>query len=389
MNRSDRAFAMHKAPHIAEAIAKNMRHLDPARSVVRCAGEYEYEDAVVIGAGHTMPAEIPDDGRVLSIAVNSALGALAHRGYTPSHLLCRESIDMSDTILRASKKWTRGVTAILDVGTHQNTWAACEAVCSRVLWFVPASTQTFWLAAHTGIAPVYGGTSNVTASVEVARIVGARSISLLGCSRAFSATGRAYASGSDWESVRLLDVEQMGDHLVGTIGGLEEKERLHQLSGQRPPLRRERVVELAGVNGERLMALEPLEGDRSWLVQFAARHGHEIHLRQRDPDVMIDGWSGDPRPATGPAELQRWDGGAVEVARQVEHARAMAAAILEGRPVVDVDGLVEGSPLVDYAGIGDRLRVLDALRGKGPVATTSAVYRACLLSADAVEGWAR
>lgn len=392
MNRRDEAFALFKAPHIAEAIARNAPWMKAADNAVLLEMPRE---VVVIGAGWTLPDYLSKSDRQCTIAVNSALLPLAHRGFVPDFILCRESIDMSEHIKRAAAlTWSqedreRWPIAILDIGTNHQTWQTCRQHCAEVLWFVPASTQTFGLAALYGQEPLYGGTSNVTAAVALAQRWGAERIELLGCSRAFAPDGRAYASGSDWETVRIRGVEARTlpdgtvDHYLGHMSGLESKERLHAASGQRPPLRVERVVPVEAVDGSRRWSLETLEGDREWLQNFATRYP-ELVLWQHDPDVAIAGW--DLRKPAQRVEMVEVDIVA-ELRAQVQRSRAVASALFNDTPAVDAPGLLDGTPLVDYHAVGETMAVMRALRGKGAQVTVPAVMRAWQEGADRVERW--
>lgn len=396
MDRTSQAFALFKAPHIAEAIARNARLM----TLDKCATHMRAVDTVmVIGAGHTLPddvhATLLHKREVVTIAVNSALMPLASRGFWPDMLLCRESISMAEQIRRASEVWrqmprSEWPIAVLDVGTHHDTWLACLEVCADVRWFVPASTQTFGLAAHTGIEPLYGGTSNVTAAVALAERWGAERIELLGCTRAFGPDGQAYASGSDWSTVKLERVEAATlpdgtvDHYLGHVSGLEAKDALHLASGQRPPLRVERMVPVVAIDGSRRWAPETLEGDREWLANFAARRP-ELDLWQHEPDVAIDGWGHAPRRSL---QAEPFDAVA-ELRTQTERTLAMVKAMGDGTPAVDVPGLLEGSAIVDYAAAGDTLTVLRTMRNKGPAVTVPAVCRAWESAAHRVAEWIR
>jgi len=388
MNRRDEAFALYKAPHIAEAIGKNLKR---ATSWLERRSLGYHGRVTVVGAGHTMPLE-----RVpwTVIAVNSALVPIARRGWAPRYILCRESIDMS---VQLRKAWELGdwggaamkPTAILDIGTHPAFADTCTELGIAVEWFIPAGTQTFGLSATLGREPLYGGTSNVTASVAVAEAMGAGEIRLVGCSRAFAADGRAYAAGSDWESVRLESVEaavdEAGkvDHYIATIGGLEAKDALHAASGQRPPLKRERVIPVEAIDGTRRWAPETLDGDREWLENFATRHPH-LWLEQADPDVAIAGWGHKPRRGAN-AELPDLR---AEVMGDCDRAEAMAAAVLSGEPLaVDVPGILDGSAMVDYAGVSDTILGRRALAGKSPVKTIPMHYRVSQEAARRVRKW--
>lgn len=350
---------------------------------------------LVLGAGWTLPDHIPTT--LTTIAVNSALVPLARRGHVPRYILCRESIDMSGQLRQAHELWSAiepapteqlgKLEALLDIGTHPAFAAACRELGIPVMWFVPASLQNFWISELLSEEPVYGGTSNVTAAVAVAEMMGAKRVELLGCSRAYSPDGRAYASGSDWSSVRLAGVEAATypdgavDHYLARIEGLEPKEALHAASGQRPPLRIERVVPLEAVDGSRRWATEPLEDDRRWLAQWAARHPH-IACYQREPDVAIAGW-GHAEALTslqdGPTLLE-------EARAQVSRAEDVARAVLDGAAVAEVPELLLGSPLADFAGVGARMRLLRQMQGRGS-RTVGPMSRATLEACAELRGW--
>lgn len=382
MNRSDEAFAVFKAPHIAEAIAKNLPHVSQD-SLMRWSG---HDAVAVVGAGHTLPGRFENNG-VSIVAVNSALMALAKRRVTPDAFVCRESIDTSEHIRKASKSWRFEPAAILDIGVHPNVRATCAELGLDVSWFVPATTQTHWISEALGVEPLYAGNSNVTAAVAVAERGCAWEISLHGCSRAFSADGRAYASGSDWSTVRLLHVEAATrpdgtvDHYVGHIGGLEGKEAMHAASGQRAPLRVERVVPVTAVDGSRRWALEPLETDRRWLETFAARHS--LSLMQYNPDVAIAGWGHAPRLET---DVRHGDPVA-DIARQAELVQSIGATVLEGGDVADVPGIMGGSPFVDFAGVGARVRLMHALEGRPGPSKVAPIVRAWMQAAETTGEW--
>ena len=383
MNRSEQAFAIHKAPHIAECIAQNLRRMTPETALRRAPMQPIHVQ--VIGAGHTLGPKLPmrmEEHRasVVQIAVNSAIGACVERRIRPTYIICRESLDMSEQVRRLAG-YHRPV-AILDIGAHPNTWAACEELCSRVVWFIPASTQTFGLAGRMGLEPLYGGTSNVTAAVAVAEMLGASAMSLHGCSRAFADDGRAYATGTGWESVRLTSVEvkepEFGT-IIGTIEGLEAKEAIHAASGQRAPLKRERVIHVDAVDGSIRYALETLEKDREWLGNFAARHPH-IACHQHNPDVAIAGWGHAPRGTYTPPTFDF----RAELEAQAEHAHAVTEAVTSGGRVVEAPRFLEGSDLVDYHGIGNRLKIIEGMRGRAPQETIPAVLRSWAESADRI-----
>lgn len=384
VNRSDEAFAVFKAPHIAEAIAKNLPHVTPGSLMPWSGGD----GVAVIGAGHTLPGELATHWRPVVLAVNSALMALASRGITPEAFVCRESIDTSEHIRKASSSWRFKPQAILDIGVHPNVRAMCAELGLHIHWFVPATTQTHWISEALGVEPLYAGNSNVTAAVAIAARSGALSIDLYGCSRAFSAEGRAYASGSDWSTVRLLHVEAATrpdgtiDHYVGHIGGLEGKEAMHAASGQRAPLRVERVVPVTAVDGSRRWALEPLETDRRWLEVFAARHRTQA-LMQYNPDVAIAGWGHAPRLET---DVRHGDPVA-DIARQANLVQTIGAAVLDGGDVADVPGIMGGSPFVDFAGVGARVRLMHALEGRPGPSKVAPIVRAWMQAADVVRGW--
>lgn len=376
MNRSEQAFAKHKARHIAENIAQNLKRATPETALRRSDSA---QIGAVVGAGHTLPDAIK--GRGDAVVVNSAIGACVARGFEPAWILCRESIDLSAQVRKlAGMKRRHGCYAILDIGVHPNTWDACLEHCQRILWFVPANTQTFGLAARLGVEPVYGGTSNVTAAVAVAEMMGASSIDLLGCSRAFSADGRAYATGTGWESVRLTGVEKLesseGPVTIGTIEGLEAKEAAHAASGQRAPLKRERLIPVTAVDGSTRYALETLEGDREWLANFALRH-QQIQLAQLHPDVAIEGWMG-PRLDWNPERVDVL----ADLVEQVEHVHSVAKATLEDGLVVDAKRFLEGSDLVDYHTVGARLEVVESMRGRPPPEIIRAILKAWTASAE-------
>lgn len=380
MTRHESAFVLHKAEHVAEALIRNLALVDRAGPVREWLCPI---DAMVIGAGHTLPDRIDEDRGTLTIAVNSAIPALLHRGYVPHAVLCRESIDMSEQIRLLPKG---ECDAILDLAASHQTWLTCLEHCRRVYWFTSASTQTFGLAASQGIEPLYAGTSNVTAAVAVAETLGASRIDLVGCSRAFSKDGRAYAEGSPWASQRLAEVDQVQleeggpvDHYVGHIVGLEAKERMHAASGQRAPLRRERVVPVVGMDGERLWSLETLEGDREWLATFATRHP-EMSLYQHAPDVAIAGWGHAPakEPIPTPSHSLRAE---IDLVREIER------ATLAGERVTQLPGILDGSPLVDFLAAAERLRTMKRLKGRPPQETVPAMLRVATETANRVEGW--
>lgn len=387
MNRSEQAFAKHKARHIAENIAQNLKRATSRTALTR-HGEGDGGGFTVIGAGHTLPGRIEVEDYTNVLAVNSAIGACVSRGFEPAYILCRESIDLSHQVrLLDGMTDRRGTIAIVDIGVHPNTWQVCLDVCGLVLWFIPANTQTFGLAARLGVEPVYGGTSNVTAAVAVAEMMGACSIDLLGCSRAFSADGRAYATGTGWESIRLTGVEKLesseGPVTIGTIEGLEAKEAAHAASGQRAPLKRERLVPVTAVDGSTRYALETLEGDREWLANFALRH-QEIQLAQLHPDVAIEGWMG-PRVDWSPERVDVL----TDLGEQVEHAHSVAKATLEDGLVVDAMRFLEGSDLVDYHTVGARLEAVESMRGRPPPEVIRAILKAWIESADRMKELAR
>lgn len=371
---------MHKAEHVAEALIRNRPLLDRAEPVREWLRPV---DAMVIGAGHTMPGTIEHGRAALVIAVNSAIPALLYRHFAPRTVLCRESIDMSEQI----RLLPRGeCDAILDAAASHQTWLTCLEHCRRVYWFTSASTQTFGLAASQGIEPLYAGTSNVTAAVAVAEALGASRIELVGCSRAFSRDGRAYADGSPWATQRLAEVDQVQleeggpvDHYVGHIVGLEAKERLHAASGQRAPLRRERVVPVTGIDGERLWSLETLEGDREWLETFATRHP-EMSLYQHAPDVAIAGWGHAPSrgPIARPGHSMRDE---IALTREIER------ATLVGERVTQLPGFLEGSPLLDFAAAAERARTMKRMRGRPPQESVPAMLAAASAVASRVEEW--
>lgn len=389
MNPADLSFAIHKAPHVARCVAENIKRATPETHVSRIAEEglrEWWEAATVIGAGHTMPNTFSryecdlSDGP--TIAVNSAIGAMLARKRIPYYVLCRESIDMSEQLRKLPTGRTR---AILDIGCHPSTWDTALEVCGEVWWFVPAQTQLFGMAAHYGVAPLYGGTSNVTASVAIAEMMGAQSIRLVGCSRAFSASGQAYATGTGWESVRLARVEEVDGRRVAAIEGTEVKAALHAASGQRPPLKSENVIPVKAIDGSTRYALEPLEADRAWLETFAARHPH-LSLYQHSPDVAIAGWGHAP-PITIPQPPIDYR---AEVLKQCEHVAEVSAAVLSGEPhVAELASLVGGAELADYHGIGDRIQIMEMLRGKPPPMRTRAVLGAWCEAAERVKEWVR
>ena len=397
MNRSEEAFAIHKAPHIAESTVRNLARATPethvsqlwARHAFECTDEW-WGTVTVIGAGHTMPETFPqsvcdlNDGP--TIAVNSAIGALFARNVIPDYVVCRESIDMSSQLRKLP---TGRTSAILDIGCHPNTWATAAEVCGQVWWFVPASNHTWDLAAHYGVEPLYGGTSNVTAAVALAQSMLAQRIRLVGCSRAFSEDGRAYAEGTGWESVRLESVDPIlgasgeVDHYVGTITGTEAKEALHLASGQRPPLKRERVIPVMAIDGSTRWALETLEGDREWLARFATRRPG-LSLYQHAPDVAIQGWGHAPRieePVT-PVDYR------AELVRQCGVVGSVASAIVAGEPVARIAGMIDGAPLVDFAGIGERIMAFQRLKGRGPATQVPELIRVWREAGERVKGWA-
>ena len=387
MNRTDEAFALHKAAHVAEAIARNLQMLRwgrDVREVIR-----NHSNFTVIGAGHTLGEHIPATG--YTIAINSSLVPLARRGFVPCAFVCRESIDMSSQIREANALWPKEATpvAILDVGASHQTWLTCWELRLPIAWFVPAQTQSFWLAAHLGVEPLYAGTSSVTAAVAVAEALGAITIGLVGCSRAFSAEGRAYAAGSNWDTVRLDKVTSEdgpdGEPRVylGHISGTEAKDALHDASGQRRPLRVERVVPVEAVDGSRRWALETLEGDREWLEVFAARH-MRLGLYQHDPDVAIAGCGHKPARVLE----ERQPDAAAETLAQCERVEAIAAASMVGDPFVDVPGLLGGSPLVDFAGVGHRTAIMQRMQGQGPRKAVP-IIKAWREAAGAVREWVR
>lgn len=393
MNPADLSFAIHKAPHVARCVAENVKRATPETHIAQLWNrdafnhvEDSWGTVTIIGAGHTLPDSFPQSECDLNagptIAVNSAIGALLARNVVPEYVLCRESIDMSSQLRKLPVGRTR---AILDIGCHPATWETALEVCGEVWWFVPAQTQLFGMAAHYGVAPLYGGTSNVTAAVAVAESMMALSIRLVGCSRAFSASGQAYATGTGWESVRLARVEEMDGRHVATIEGTEVKAALHAASGQRPPLKSENVVPVKAIDGSTRYALEPLEADRAWLETFAARHPH-LSLYQHAPDVAIAGWGHAPaitieRP---PVDYR------AEVMKQCEHVADVSAAVLSGDPhVAELASLVGGAELADYHGIGDRIQIMEMLRGKPPPVRTRAVLGAWCEAAERVREWVK
>ena len=388
MNRSEEAFAIHKAPHIAEAVTRNLARVSPRQIVRRSDGAGVVGQRIaVIGAGHTLDAVAEELASSHTIVVNSAIGACLSRGIRIDAIVCRESIDMSEQI----RKLLPGRSyAFLDIGCHPNTVAAAEEVCRGVIWFIPAANHTFDIAAHYGTEPLYGGTSNVTAAVALAEMIGAHTVWLYGCSRAFSADGRAYADGTGWESVRLTEVDPVIgptgeiDHYVGRIEGTEAKERLHVESGQRPPLKRERVVPVTAVDGSQRWAVEPLEGDREWLETFATRHP-ALSLGQVNPDVAIAGWGHAPRKEA-PARAIDYR---AELVRQCDHVDAVSAAILAGEPLGGLDGLLDGSPLVDFAGVGQRILAFQALKGRGPATQVPQILKTWQAAGERVREWMR
>jgi hypothetical protein len=295
---------------------------------------------------------------------------------------------MSGQLRRAAELWPhRDTTALLDIGVHPAFAAACRELGIPVRWFVPASLQNFWISELLREEPVYGGTSNVTAAVAVAEMLGAGRVELLGCSRAFGPDGQAYAYGSDWSSVRLAGVEAAThpdgtvDHYVGHIAGLEAKESLHAASGQRPPLRVERMIPLEAVDGSRRWAPETLEDDRRWLAQWAARHPH-IACYQHEPDVAIAGW-GHAEASTSPQDARTL---LEEAHAQVGRAEAVARATLDGAAIADVPELLAGSPLPDFAGVGARMRLLRQMQGRGS-RTVGPMSRATLEVCAELRGW--
>jgi hypothetical protein len=398
MTRADEAFAIYKAPHVAEGTIRNLMRADPAKHLGRAAAEWEGDQEggcsprdvafTIVGAGHTMGDGVNLNlraGHRQTIVVNSAIGACLLRGLVPMYTLCRESIDMSHQLRALPPKATR---AILDIGTHPDVWAAAHEVCRDVTWFISAATQNREIIRHYRKEPVYGGTSNVTAAVAVAEMMGATRIELVGCSRAFSKDGRAYAEGTGWESVRLAGVDAAHREdgsvaeYVGTIEGTECKERLHLASGQRPPLKRERVVPVTDIHGERRWATEPLEGDRAWLENFAARHPH-VSFYQHNPDVAIAGWGHKPAIELQPRTVDF----ATMAKAECDRALAMGKAAAAGEPPWSVEGWAGSTSLVDFAGVGDRLTVLRAMRGRPPTDTIPAVQRAWAGAAERVRGW--
>jgi hypothetical protein len=382
VNPADTAFAIHKAPHVARCVAENLKRATPETHVSRWPGVGSIFRAHIIGAGHTLkpPYVVSRDER--TFAVNSSIGACLSMGLVPDFIVCRESIDMSSQIRRLLPGQAR---AILDIGCHPATWDAALEVCRQVWWFVPAQTQLFGMAARYGVEPLYGGTSNVTASVALAVAMGARSIQLHGCSRAFSASGQAYATGTGWESVRLASVVEEDGRHVATIEGTEAKAALHAASGQRAPLARENVIPVRAVDGSTRYALEPLETDRAWLETFATRHPH-LSLYQHNPDVAIAGWGHKPAIPSMPSPVDY----RAEALRQCEHAEAVASAVLSGEPcVAELATLVHGAELPDYAGIGDRIQIMHAMKGHPPASRTKAIMGAWVESAARVREWVR
>lgn len=395
MNRRDEAFAIYKAPHIAHHVAVNLEAMQREGRVRRQPWGMPAHTYLVLGAGWTLPEHIPST--LITIAVNSALVPLARRGHVPRYILCRESIDMSGQLRQAHELWSalepsrteqlQTMIAVLDIGTHPAFAATCRELGIPVWWFVPASLQNFWISELLGEEPVYGGTSNVTAAVAVADMMGAGRVELLGCSRAFGPDGQAYASGSDWSSVRLEGVEAATypdgtvDHYLGRISGLEAKEALHAASGQRPPLRVERVLRVACIDGTRRWATEPLEADREWLAQWASRHPH-IQCYQHEPDVAVAGWGhaeASSVPQDGPTLLD-------EARAQAARAEAVARAVLAGDPVAEVPELLTGSPLADFAGVGARMRIMRQMPGRG-MRSIGPVTRSILASCEELRGW--
>jgi hypothetical protein len=384
--RRDEAFAIFKAPHIAHHVAVNLEAMMREPRVRRCPPGMPAHTYLVLGAGWTLPDHIPTT--LTTIAVNSALVPLARRGHVPRYILCRESIDMSGQLRRAAELWPhRDTTALLDIGVHPAFAATCRELGIPVMWFIPASLQNFWISELLSEEPVYGGTSNVTAAVAIAEMWGCSRVELLGCSRAYSPDGRAYASGSDWQDIRLTGVEAAThpdgtvDHYVGHIAGLEAKESLHAASGQRPPLRVERMIPLEAVDGSRRWAPETLEDDRRWLAQWAARHPHVV-CYQSEPDVAIAGW-GHAEASTSPQDARTL---LEEAHAQVGRAEAVARAVLDGAAIADVPELLAGSPLPDFAGVGARMRLLRQMQGRGS-RTVGPMSRATLEACAELRGW--
>lgn len=389
MNRAEKAFALHKAPHIAEAVAKNIRHVTAENVVERATLDSYYEGSQrpyrVVGAGHTMPQDLGNDWRCenSTLVVNSALRAWHARGGCINHVVCRESLDMSEQ-LRVLRHYWAGL--ILDIGTHPSHATVAEV--RELRWLIPATTQFFGIAERLGIEPVYAGQSNVTASVAIAEVMGATEIHLVGCSRAFAADGRAYADGTGWESIRLDAVEEVKgadgeiDHYVGTIVGTEAKERIHAASGQRAPLKRERVIPVTAIDGSTRWSLETLEADREWLENFAARHPH-ITCVQHDPDVAMAGWGHAPAKVLHARDTDL----RAEVLRQCDQVARMAACFEIGGKVWELDDWMQPTDLPNFAGVGDRIRVMEALRGHPLPVGIAGVRRAWAGAGERVRGW--
>lgn len=258
MTPDERAFALHRAGPIGEAILRNL----PAAMALPYAFAAERParrgTMVCVGAGPSLDRTGPELARLqregaLILTVNTALPAVS-KHVVPDVVLVREIVDVSSHLAHPAG------LRVLDLGANHRVWEAAMRA-GPCAWFVSGNDHLFRLARTIGRRPLFGGPAALTACVALAEEWGAAEIVLLGCDLAIAEGGASYASGSAFSGQRA-DIDEHGV-AVNSGEGFAVKQRQHALAGVEAYPTREATAEVERWGGDGL-----LRTTTQWLPQI-------------------------------------------------------------------------------------------------------------------------
>jgi hypothetical protein len=389
MTPSDLAFALHKAPQTIEHAVANLRgamlpHLYRAHAPA----------VLICGAGPTLDLDRVRAAHAEGVSiwtVNTAARAVCSV-VAPDVVVVRESLDVADHLTDLAHP-PRLIA--LDLHAHPNVWRQAGSLGA---FFVPASLQSFAIAAMLDVMPVYGGTASLTAAVAIAAAGGAEWIGLEGVDLAYARDGAGYASGA-----RYAATLSRVDGTTATLVGADAQREIAEKSGQAPPTTRPNVHLVHARSGAPLHANGAWLSQIEWLEEFARRRPQADWWTHRSRGLglaQLDGWPADERTWTDvygaaalddealgfvadtrPVDPERLRLVLADIDRQAALAVTLADAIPNGHDPT-LAGLIPGTVLVDTHAAGEI--ALAGVRGGGVADVVAGIYGAMRASAARV-----
>lgn len=225
--------------------------------------------AFIVGGGPSLAQLTPDLARVMSergvvFAVNTSEKPLRERGITPTLCWCIESGATSFQIAESPREqqWA------LDLTCHPDSFKAAEGRCA---WFLHEALHLMELARCLGARPIWYGPAGPSAAFTFARMMGCSPIVLVGCDMAYGRDGAMYDPSTHWHEIRITDLANNGDHVVGTLSESKARDDVMRKAGMKPIPPRRRMYQVPAADGDEPLWTTPeFMSLNAWLAREIA-----------------------------------------------------------------------------------------------------------------------